>query len=547
MAQEYKRKKTRNRVYERENSIDNEKKEFINKIKFLFKQERNELALSTINQYLKEYSEDNYILTYHAMTLFKLNKVEESIKEFENILNKDSLSERETSFAMTQYAFVLSQNEQADLAIYYYEKIINESKDLELIARGKLAGIYISEKRYEDAIRILTIDGFNNEFLNVKRAYIYLNSGDYDKAIEALKEKEYNTYDVYVKVNLDDTYTQQEKNYIKGHIYYKQDDMDRALPYLSKASLCRGRQLTYKSVIDLARIYILKGEMNSAIDLCEETLKDCSSKYYVRIFYEILAKAYYKKNDYEKAEEYYKKIDTDEKIKKINLGKIELLKGNFELADEYLSNLDVDNYDINMFYEEYYILALAKLRVNKYDEVLKILDLFYENINKHEIEQMKFKLDRIRLYINSIKKEKIDQSTLAYTEKQIVSYSKKSALKHIYKHHVVEPRESKFNENIDIKELFENIKDMLSKDNVIYDSLFDKYIIKYPNAGYDKDNHNINQMLVITLPNTKNILTMYPYDGSESMFVLEELEEKEKPKVKRLSQIEKFNKKYGMN
>ena len=40
---------------------------------------------------------------------------------------------------------------------------------------------------------------------------------------------------------------------------------------------------------------------------------------------------------------------------------------------------------------------------------------------------------------------------------------------------------------------------------------------------------------------------MYPYDGDESMFNLQELDEKPKVKVKRLSQIEKFNMKYGNN
>ena len=87
----------------------------------------------------------------------------------------------------------------------------------------------------------------------------------------------------------------------------------------------------------------------------------------------------------------------------------------------------------------------------------------------------------------------------------------------------------------------------MTKENIMYDSLFDKYIINYRNIGYNSDNESIHQLLVLTLPNTKDIITMYPLDGTESIFTLEELEEKPKVIVKRLSQIEKFNKKYNTN
>ena len=56
----------------------------------------------------------------------------------------------------------------------------------------------------------------------------------------------------------------------------------------------------------------------------------------------------------------------------------------------------------------------------------------------------------------------------------------------------------------------------------------------------------INQLTILTLPNTKNVVTMYPCDGTESIFTLEELEEIPKPKVKRLTQSEKFYKKYNL-
>ena len=54
----------------------------------------------------------------------------------------------------------------------------------------------------------------------------------------------------------------------------------------------------------------------------------------------------------------------------------------------------------------------------------------------------------------------------------------------------------------------------------------------------------INQLEVVTLPGTKDILTMYPRKGTDAF--LDETEKPEQGPTKRLSQIDKFNKKYGL-
>ena len=54
-------------------------------------------------------------------------------------------------------------------------------------------------------------------------------------------------------------------------------------------------------------------------------------------------------------------------------------------------------------------------------------------------------------------------------------------------------------------------------------------------------NEKLNDISIITLPNTKNIITMYPVNKVDEN--LNDVEQ-EKPKTKRLSQIDKFNKKY---
>lgn len=534
-----KNKKPKNRIFmdkQRENGSKT-----IDEIKFNHKKGNYDVALVLIDDYLRDHPNDTYVQTYKAMTLFRAGKKEESVENFKKILEQNNMSNRNKMFAMTQYAYVLSQMHNNEDAIYYYEKVINESKELNLIARSKLSVLYSEEENYDEAINVLNIDGYNDSFLNVKRAKVYSKQGRYFKALKELEKEEYNNYNVYVKENLDNKYIEQEKLYLKGHVLYKLDREDEALIYLSNACTIKTRDTYFLAAIDMVRIYFLKLQLDDAINLCEELKKNCDSKHYLRIIDELLAKAYLKKNDYVKAEDQFKNIETSEARKNMNLGKIELLKGNFEKAEEYFSDFDI-NSNIKENYENLCKLTLIKFRLGKYDEVLEILAKFDENMDKFEIRHMAYEFRRIRLCINKIRNEEFGDIE-SYSEKQIVSYDIEAAIDHVVDHHYVNAKTSKFNDEINIERLFTEIKDKLSSEKVIYDSVFDKYVLKYPNIGVNMDGENIHQLLVLTLPNSKDIINMYPYDGTESVFNLEELEEKPKPKVKRLTQTDKFNRK----
>lgn len=522
---------------------DDNQRELVNKIKYNMKLNRFDTALSLIEEYLSFRPNNYYILGYKAMALYRIGKKDDALNLFERILNERDISKRDELFIMSQYANILSTFD-ISLAIYYYEKVIEESDYLELVARGKLSTLYSNEKRYDDAINILKIDGFNNKFLNVKRATVYLDKSDFKKALRSLKKPEYNDgFDI--KENFEDEYIAQDECYIRGYINYKKGDFDNALKYLTEATCNKKRNVYFKAAINIAKISILKGNFDEAINYCEEIKKQCPSEFFFKIIDETLAKAYAKKNDYKKAEQQYKKIETDEKHKNINLGKLELIKGNFEKAEEYLSIIDIKNIDVNINYDYLYRLALVKIRLKKYDEAKEILKLFDTNKKSIEVVGLMKEINRMNIYLKTQLNEPIKYEQLSYSGKQINSYNEEDALNHIIENHVYNEEKSLFNEDIDVKELFKNVKELLTKDKVVYEFLFDKYIINYRNIGYNQNKEIVHQLLILTVPDTKDIITMYPLDGTESIFTLEELEEKDKPKVKRLSQIEKFNMKYG--
>lgn len=90
---------------------------------------------------------------------------------------------------------------------------------------------------------------------------------------------------------------------------------------------------------------------------------------------------------------------------------------------------------------------------------------------------------------------------------------------------------------------------MLIDSNIYYLNYFIQYRIKYPNIGTYK-NDPLDYLTVVTLPDTKEIITMYPtyqnceeIKDNENQIINQKVKEKTIP---RMSQIEKFNKKYNL-
>ena len=133
----------------------------------------------------------------------------------------------------------------------------------------------------------------------------------------------------------------------------------------------------------------------------------------------------------------------------------------------------------------------------------------------------------------------------SYSESQTINYDEKKAIEHIIDHHILNESFSSFNEEINIESLFHDVKTRLDEGVVFYCDTFDRYILKYDNIGYE-DEKVINQLEIITIPNTKNIITMYPSKNIPN-YDLEEEDKEVKKAPKRLSQIDKFNLRYGNN
>ena len=85
------------------------------------------------------------------------------------------------------------------------------------------------------------------------------------------------------------------------------------------------------------------------------------------------------------------------------------------------------------------------------------------------------------------------------------------------------------------------MKDKIQNMQGIPDGLSDRYLVHYDSIGYDESGI-LNSLEVVTNQCTTDIITIYPLSGAD----IYEEEEIRKPKeLKRESQIDKFNRRYG--
>ena len=196
---------------------------------------------------------------------------------------------------------------------------------------------------------------------------------------------------------------------------------------------------------------------------------------------------------------------------------------------------------IEMFFTYYHL--------NMYKEVLELLPILYSKkcLNNYSVALAELIIKKQLGMSYKVKPgDKCD-----YVKYQIANYDEKAALNHIYNHkNPQSSEESKFNDNINIDYLYEVIRSSIDNNNKsLVNNILEIHIYSLSNVGVYKGNV-CNYVYCVVVPNTNDIITMYPTDSTIDMNV--ELLNcdysklfNETNKVKTLSRIDKFNKKYG--
>ena len=238
-----------------------------------------------------------------------------------------------------------------------------------------------------------------------------------------------------------------------------------------------------------------------------------------------------------------------------------ILIGEFNLAEEKI------NYIQNIFTSGIYknderrsailkhSILYAKLKLLCYQEKYEEAYNLYQD-NKNNTEDLN--IDKILFFCKKQmglidKKAYQERDYYPYFYRQVMDYQESDFIHHAQKHCTDNPFKdedniTEFIPNFPLQEVVEEIKKYIPSDKKLYPGFIDNmYFFKYDNCGIS-DNIPINFIKVITFDNSKNIITMYPYRSIKN-FPYVDLnymkEEKKDTKVKKLSQIDKFNKRFG--
>lgn len=203
----------------------------------------------------------------------------------------------------------------------------------------------------------------------------------------------------------------------------------------------------------------------------------------------------------------------------------------------------------------FYNMLIIKLKIlayqEKYEEMFNLIKDTKDTIHQEDFKYIS--------YYCRIKLGTIDKNIQggAYRFIQAYNYNEELFREHIKKHtKEYNDKEdslvgSIFNDDFPIDKVIEEIKKYIPSDKKLFLGYFDNtYFFKYDNCG-KVDNSKSNYFKVVCFQNTTNFITMCPALDCEKLpFVdlnyLRDLEE-DKGKVKRLSQIDKFNQRFHRN
>ena len=497
-------------------------------IKDLALKKQNEQALTLIDEYRSIYPNDKLIEVYYAKILANQKDLDAAEEILRDVLSDKLHNKDARQIATTYLAEVLGHNDKLSDSLKYYKEALELCPDKTYKTLESMAYTFLKHRMYDEALKAINTkspDARIDSKLLVE-AKIYYKKRESFKALELLKRIDDNNISTI----------QYQTKYLQMaliHLYYS--DLEDAITCAQKVLKIKNK-FYYRAKAVIAQIHFANTEYKEAEEICNSILE----KYDLIEAYDVLTNVYFETGNIQKINETKDKIKMEARKRCIE-ARLDLLKGNYLDAKNKLElSLKEDNGD-NVI-EVMFNLLVANFRLKDYESCKSIIFELENNYKNSIPKNHKKDIDRIKLTIR-IKENKVDPNKVTgYGDRQIYKYSKEEAINHIITNHKIYD-EASFSENIDVRRLFDEVKEKLNEENKVHVTFTDIYIIEYPKVGI-RDKDYLNRLQIVCLPDTKNILTMFPVDTGEIHDEKEEIEPINKGNTRKLSQIEKFNQRY---
>lgn len=484
-------------------------------------------AFNEIEKYLLEYPYDNTAQLLKARLLYIFGKNDEAKKLIYSLVDIEPNSNPQ------RYSYeLLLEIAIAEDNIDEVKRICNEGINLFSDKGYKfkiaLSRLYLSDEDYDKALEVLATSKFNNMELNVARAIVYIKMNDFSSALVELDREENLDYED------DNNFLPKRKpyvDYLKSILLHK---LGRNQEALILANNALKETSSYKSkyfdmAINLARLVYINGDHSKAIQICKSIIEKCKNEQILCSVYSFLQYSYIQSGNTKALEDLMEQCNI-EYVKNVMHVQLLYSQGKFEESLAIINGME------NRLYTIFYRLLIA-FRFNLKDEFQKLYEEFINDSSYDPFDDISFEIERARFYIlNDNKKER-----LSYVEKQYLNYSREVAINHIKRRHIDDSLKMNFSTDTNAEELFEYVESKLDSSVKLCEDSNDKYFVLADGKFCDKDNYKFKYIEVICFAGTKKIITMYPnyfYEPNIEINISE-------TKQKRLSQIDKFNRKYG--
>lgn len=229
-----------------------------------------------------------------------------------------------------------------------------------------------------------------------------------------------------------------------------------------------------------------------------------------------LGKLERKLGNFSEAQQYFNRVidkgsDEDKICGLLELGKLHYNNNQYYAARKCFGKLLKSDNQVSRTYG-IRVLLLLNIRAKKLKKACENINYALKNNIDVNYSNILYVSKKLNIFFDYDYNE-----MLGYQQQQAIEYDEYYAIDHIVHRHCGDSIEGKkvcFNDDIDVYKLFNDIKAYLTSSYKINELLYnDMYIIPYSNIGADGQNY----LKIVTLPNSRKILTMYPvYDGSLS-------------------------------
>ncbi len=236
-----------------------------------------------------------------------------------------------------------------------------------------------------------------------------------------------------------------------------------------------------------------------------------------------------------------------------------ILLGKFEKANDILNYIEKKAFNDSNYCNRIdkvdflnYGLFTCRLKLLLFNKKYKELIIYYyqniDNIKGYDLENnLNSLIFYCRKMLGDLDPKRREKN--AYLYRQIVRYEESDFRNHIKKHLINEKEEDNecvFSYDFPVDMVIEEIKKYIPSNKCLYHGFFDNvYYFKYDNVG--RCNGKITDYFkVVALDNSKDFITMCPVMEGENLpyINLNYLIEKGNNEVKKISMIDKFNKRY---